>query len=203
MKLYSHPVSPFARKVRVVAHELNAPLEVIDVNPGGNPEVRRVNPLGKIPVLVLDDGSALFDLPVICEYLNERYGGKFFPGMSIWRNSTGRWRALGLQALGDGIGDAAVARMTESRLPEAQRNSATIVRHQEAIAASADLLERAAPKLAELPTIGEVSIGCALGYLDFRMPEFAWRTARPNLRDWFEKFSQTASMLATAPVNLA
>jgi glutathione S-transferase len=203
MKLYSHPASPFARKVRVVAHELDAKLEVINVNPAGNAELRRVNPLGKIPALVLDDGSALFDSPVICEYLNERHGGKFFPGMSIWRSSTGRWRALGLQALGDGIADAAVARMAESRLPESQRNTAAMAKCLEAITVSLDTLERAAPKLAAQPTIGEIAVGCAIGYLDFRMPEFDWRTTRPNLRDWFEKFSQYGSMLATAPANLA
>ena len=87
MKLYANPVSPFARKARIIAHELGSeagdrphrlPLATM-------PEFRRINPLGKIPALVLDDGSVLFDSPVICEYLNHAGGGKFFPGMSILR----------------------------------------------------------------------------------------------------------------------
>ena len=76
---------------------------------------RRINPLGKIPALVLDDGSVLIDSPVICEYLNHKGGGKFFPGMNIFKHSTGRWKALGLQALGDGMADAAVAYVVEGR----------------------------------------------------------------------------------------
>ena len=88
MKLYTNPASPFARKCRVIAHELGLKLEEIDVNARDNDSLRAVNPLKKIPALVLDDGSALFDSPVICEYLNEIGGGKFFPGMSVWRQAS-------------------------------------------------------------------------------------------------------------------
>src|SRR5471032_105157 len=76
---------------------------------------RRINPLGKIPALVLDDGSVLIDSPVICEYLNHAGGGKFFPGMNLFRHSSGRWKALGLAALGDGIAEAAVGWVVEGR----------------------------------------------------------------------------------------
>src|SRR3954471_1085990 len=103
MKLYFSPLSPFSRKARVIAHELGLKLEEVNVSARGNMEYRRVNPLGKIPALQLDDGSVLFDSPVICEYLNAKGGGKFFPGDSVWRNHTGRWKALVLQAMGDGI----------------------------------------------------------------------------------------------------
>src|SRR3984885_16185700 len=101
----------------VIAHELGLKLEVIAPSPFEDEGFRRINPLGKIPALVLDDGSVLIDSPVICEYLNQFGGGKFFPGMSIWRSESGRWKALGLQALGVGIMDAAVARGEEMRLP--------------------------------------------------------------------------------------
>ena len=109
MKLYSNTASPFARKCRVVAHELGLKLEEIRTLPVQDENFRRINPLGKIPALVLDDGSVLIDSPVICEYLNDLGGGKFFPGTSAFRHNSGRWKALGLQALGDGLADAAVA----------------------------------------------------------------------------------------------
>src|ERR1700749_1382988 len=113
MKLYTNAASPFARKCRIIAHELDLKLEEIRTLPFNGPEFRRINPLGKIPALVLDDGSVLIDSPVICEYLNHKGGGKFFPGMNIFKDSSGRWKALGLQALGDGLADAAVANMVE------------------------------------------------------------------------------------------
>ena len=109
MKLYTNPATPFGRKAQVIAHELGLKLEIVKTLPVQDAEFRRVNPLGKIPALVLDDGSVIFDSPVICEYLNHSGGGKFFPGTNIFRNNSGRWKALVLQALGDGIAEAAVA----------------------------------------------------------------------------------------------
>src|SRR5258707_13976560 len=107
MKLYTNAASPFARKARVIAHELALKLECINTMPYQDEGFRRINPLGKIPALVLDDGSVLIVSPVICEYLNHAGGGKFFPGMNLFRHSSGRWKALGLAALGDGIAEAA------------------------------------------------------------------------------------------------
>jgi glutathione S-transferase len=199
MKLYANAASPFARKALIIAHELGLKLEVIKTIPAGNEEFRRVNPLGKIPALVLDDGSVLIDSPVICEYLNQYGGGKFFPGMSIWRSESGRWKALGLQALADGIMDAAVARMVESRLPPEKQNEAAIARHMAAVEAGLNALERV--HFAEVPTIGEISAACAIGYIDFRMPQLEWRASRPKLAEWYAKFSKFESMKATAPSN--
>jgi len=203
MKLYSNPASPFSRKVRIVVRELDLTrlVEEINVNPAASDEVRRINPLGKIPVLVLNDGSTIVDSPVICEYLNELGGGKLFPGMTIWRNASGRWRALTLQALGDGICDAAVARTYEGRRPPELQSEAVIHKHLAVLARSLDVLERA--RFAEAPTIGEIAVACALGYLDFRLPELSWRDTRPNLRDWYEKFAQYPSMKDTVPANLS
>lgn len=195
MKLYSNPASPFARKCRVIAHELDLKLELIQTKPFEDPDFRRINPLGKIPALVLDDGSVLIDSPVICEYLNHAGGGKFFPGMNIWKHNSGRWKALGLQALGDGIADAAVAYMVEGRqdpVNEKQR-----ARHMAAVTAGLDALERT--KFADDPTIGEIAIACALGYLDFRIPDLDWKASRPKLATWYARFCDYPAMKATVP----
>jgi glutathione S-transferase len=201
MKLYSSITSPFARKCRIVARELNIVLEEIQTDPWTDENFRRINPLSKIPVLILDDGSAIFDSAVICDYLNEFKNGHFFPKESMWRTGSGRWRAQVLQTLGDGICDAAVVLVREGKLPEERRNAANMARATAAIVASLDVLERAAAKFTDSPTIGEVTAGCALGYLDFRLPDIDWCATRPTLRDWFESFSKFPSVLATAPVN--
>jgi glutathione S-transferase len=197
MKLYSNPASPFARKCRVIAYELELKLEVVDIAARDDESFRAINPLKKIPALVLDDGSALFDSPVICEYLNEFGGGKFFPGKTVWQQNSGRWKALGLQALGDGIMDAAVACRYEITQPEARRNPDHVARYMATIRAAVDALERTS--FAEPPTIGEITVGCTLGYLDFRYGDLGWRDSHPKLAVWYAKFSQYPSMLATAP----
>ena len=201
MKLYMSPASPFARKARIIIRELDLVrlVEEIPTNPAVSEELRKTNPLGKIPALVLDDGSTLIDSPVICEYLNELGGGKFFPGMSVWRSATGRWRALTLQALGDGIADAALARIYEGRRPEELQNKDAIAKHTAVINRSLDALERA--RFAEPPTIGEIAVACAIGYLDFRLPELNWRDTRPQLRAWYEGFSNYPAMQETQPAN--
>ena len=203
MKLYTAPASPFARKVRVVIHELNLQnrVEEIQTNPAESDELRRVNPLGKIPALVLDDGSALLDSKVICEYLNDLGGGKFFPGMSILRANSGRWRALTLQALADGISEAAVARVYEGRRSEGEKSRAFIDKQEAVIARALDALDGI--RFAKDPTIGEIAAACAIGYLDFRLPDLNWRATRPHLAEWYGDFAKFPSMIATAPANLA
>jgi glutathione S-transferase len=201
VKLYTSPASPFARKCRIVARELSIPLEEIQTDPWTDEDFRRINPLSKIPVLILVDGSAIFDSPVICDYLNEFKNGHFYPKESMFRTGSGRWRAQVLQAVGDGICDAAVALVREGKMPEERRNAGNMARATAAIVASLDVLERAAAKFTDSPTIGEVSAGCALGYLDFRLPHLEWRATRPALRDWFEIFSQFPSVIATMPAN--
>jgi glutathione S-transferase len=198
MKLYSHPVSPFARKARIIAHELDIKLEIVLIESARNDaNLRNINPLKQIPVLVLDDGSSLFDSPVICEYLNHTGGGKFFPGMNIFKHNSGRWKALGLQALGDGIADAAVAWRYEKTEAEEQRNQGRIARCQATINAGLDALERVT--FAKDPTIGEISVACALGYMDFRLPDLDWKSSRPKLSTWYAQFCEYPAMKATAP----
>jgi len=195
LKLYSNAASPFARKCRVIAHELGLKLEEIRTLPMQDPEFRRINPLGKIPALVLDDGSVLIDSPVICEYLNHTGGGKFFPGMNIFKHNSGRWKALGLAALGDGLADAAVAWIIlgrENPVPEASRQ-----RQMQTVLATLDMLERV--KFAKDPTIGEISVACAIGYVEFRMPDLDWKSSRPNLSAWYARFCEYPAMKATVP----
>jgi glutathione S-transferase len=195
LKLYTNAASPFARKCRVIAHELGLKLTEIRTLPMQEPEFRKVNPLGKIPALVLDDGSVLIDSPVICEYLNHAGGGKFFPGMSIWRNTSGRWKALGLAALGDGLADAAVAWVIlgrENPVPEVARQ-----RQMQTVLTTLDALERV--KFANDPTIGEITVACVIGYVEFRMPDLDWKSSRPNLSGWYTKFCEYPSMKATVP----
>lgn len=196
MKLYSHPASPFGRKCKIIAHELEIKYEFVLVNARDDEGLRKINPLKKIPILILDDGSALFDSRVICEYLNDYGGGKFFPGKNIFTQKDGQWRALGLQALADGIMDAAVALRYETTADD-KNNPDHIRRYTATITAGLDTLERM--KFAEKPTIGEIATGCALGYLDFRYADMNWREGRTKLAAWFEKFSQYPSMLATVP----
>src|SRR6185369_15766771 len=129
------------RKCKIVAKELNVALEVIRTLPVQEPEFRRINPLGKIPALVLDDGSVLFDSPVICEYLNHRGGGKFFPTDTIWKAAENRWKSQVLHALGDGISEAAVAWIMLGREPVPPE--ATRARQMAAIEAGLDAAERA------------------------------------------------------------
>jgi glutathione S-transferase len=195
LKLYSNAASPFGRKCKVIAHELGLKLDIIKTLPMQEPEFRRINPLGKIPALVLDDGSVLFDNPVICEYLNAKGGGKFFPADTLFKQAENRWKSLGLQALGDGISDAAVAWMILGKEPTPPENYRA--RQIAAIQAGLDVAERA--KLQEPATIGEISIACAIGYVDFRLGDLDWRSSRPKLAAWYAAFSQRPSMLATVP----
>jgi len=146
---------------------------------------------------VLDDGSTLFDSAVICEYLNHTGGGKFFPGMNIWKHSSGRWKALGLAALGDGVADAAVAWRYELAEPQERRNSDRIARSQATVAAGLDALERVT--FAKDPTIGEIAVACALGYIDFRLPDLDWKGSHPKLATWYARFCEYPSMKATDP----
>lgn len=199
MKLYVDAASPFARKVRVVVRELSLRIDEVSVVPRESDELKRVNPLGKIPALALDDGSVLFDSRVICEFLNHSGSGTFFPGTSLFRSNTGRWRALVLHALADGLCDALVAMTMENRLAAERRNEDALTSHRAAVTRSLAALERLVPKFSEAPTIGEIATGCALGYLDFRHDFIAWHEQHSALAAWYEKFSQYPSMKATEP----
>lgn len=201
MQLFYSPNSPYARKARIIIRELDLEPRVkeVAVSLPADAKLRAINPLGKIPALVLDDNSVIYDSPVICEYLDELGQGKFFPRAGLFREAQGRWRALTLQALGDGLADAVVRRNQEMRLPDEKRSAGVIQRQTAAIEASFAVAERACAKFPEHPTIGEVAIGCAIGYLDLRVPHDGWRDRYPQLARWIEKFEHYPSAQATKP----
>lgn len=160
------------------------------------PALQASNPLGKIPALVLDDGSCLFDSRVICEYLAGKAGDvAVFPPAG-----PRRWEALTQQALGDGLLDAALlARYEYLMRPEGQRSNEWRAAQLGKVEMALERIEALAPDLGGAVTIGAITLGCALGYLDFRFPELAWRTNRPFADRWFTDFSARPSMTATHP----
>lgn len=200
MKLHHSPTSPFVRKVMLAVHELGLAdrIELLAADVWGSDSIRADNPLGKVPALQLDDGSALFDSPVICEALDLQFGGG-----RLFGTGPARLVALKQQALGDGICDAAVARRIESAVrPESFRWPGWIERQQKAVAAALDLLERDAATLppadARSPaTIGMLSILAALSYLDLRFPQDAWRDGHAALAAWYDRARQRPSFAAT------
>ncbi len=201
MQLYYSLNSPYARKARIIILELGlkARVEDVIVSLPADAKLRAVNPLGKIPALILDDGSAIYNSPVICEYLDELGNGPFFPRARLLREAQGRWRALTLQALGDGLADAVVRRNQERRLPQERRSEEVLERQTRAIEASFAALDRMAAKFPAEPTIGELAVACAIGYLDLRAPEDGWRDRYPRLAAWLDGFSQRPSVQATKP----
>jgi len=199
MKLYFNPASPYVRKVRVTAHEvgLTDRIELIGISlTPVNPQdgLRASNPLGKIPALILEDGSALYDSPVICEYLDALAGGnRIFPA-----TGAARWTALRRQALADGIMDAAVlTRYEEAVRPKELRWQQWVDGQFLKIRTALDVLE--GESLGEAFDIGTLSIACALGYLDLRFPGEDWRTRRPRLTAWAASLGKRPSLAATAP----
>lgn len=194
--MYHSPASPYARKVRICAitRGLDSRIELVPTNPNESPAaLLAVNPLSKIPTLVTDDGVALFDSPVICEYLDSLGDAPpMFPAPGA-----ARWRALKLQAMGDGILDACVPRRGELAKPKEAGRDALIARWRAAVERTLDALEAALPHTTL--DIGTATVACALGYLDFRFPQEPWRPTRPKLAVWFEAFGQNPAVAATVP----
>lgn len=198
MKLRHSHTSPYVRKVMMVAIEcgLDGAIES-EPTDAWSPatDLPSINPLGKVPTLLLDDGTALFDSPVICEYLDSLHAGaKLFPAPGA-----ARWTALRQQAMGDGICDAAVGRRLEQNRPDGERSQRWVDRYGAAVLRTVDALEADAAALPAQPTIGTFALLAALGYLDFRWPEAAWREGRPALAAWYARESQRPSFLRTAP----
>lgn len=199
MQLLVSPTSPYARKVRVCVREkgLSGRIEEVFVNPHKDPaELLQQNRLGKIPVLVRDDGEALYDSPVICEYVDSLSAApRLIPDPG-----EGRWAVLRAQALADGILDLAVATVMERARPASEQSAPSMARWREKIERA---VEGMGATLAALPAtgfdLGRVACAVALGYLDLRLPEYDWRGAQPELIDWHANVAARPSMEQTAP----
>jgi glutathione S-transferase len=190
--------SPFARKVRVCAEELGlgGRITLVDTNPHQDTTLRALNPLCKVPTLVMDDGTPLFDSTVICRFLASAVGDE-----AIVPLGGERWTVLRDEALGDGICDAAVALRTEKLQEAALRSEPFIGRQTQAILAGCDVLERDVARLEARVDIGVIAIACGLGYLDLRHPDLGWRRGRPALASWHATFEARDSMnLTRAPL---
>lgn len=203
MTLHWSPRSPYVRKVMIVAHELGVQdrLRTVRTVVGGTTphrELTRVNPLGKIPTLELEDGQVLYDSPVICEYLDTLHSGpRLFP--SAWPE---RGAALRRLALGDGMLDAALPWLGERFRPAERQSQAHMDLWRAKLVASVDALEQEAEALrAGVFSIGHVAIGVALGYLDFRFGELSWRDGHPRLAGWHETFNARPAVRANPPID--
>ena len=197
MQLFYSPTSPYARNCRVVARErgLMDRIEERAVSPYDDPpELLAANPLARVPTLLRDDGSAVFDSPVICAYLDA-----LSPGPALIPDGPRRWDVLTREALADGILDAAFAMVMERRRPDPQQSPDWLARWAAAIVRSLDAVEADIAGFGGDITIAQLGLGAALGYLDFRLPDLAWRTGRPQTEAWFEAFSTRECMRETAP----
>ncbi|WP_175581238.1 glutathione S-transferase N-terminal domain-containing protein [Thalassospira sp. HF15] len=187
MILRSSDPSPFGRKVKIVAKMLGIydqlTVELSNTNDPAD-SLRQQNPLGKIPILILDDGRKIFDSRVICEYLDAQVDGSTLHPTE----SDARWEALTLQALGDGIIDASILQVYETRMrPDDKRHGDWLSYQADKVKRSLDHLSANAPSLEGELTIGHVAIACALGYLDLRF-EGKWRESYPGLVSWLDAF---------------
>jgi glutathione S-transferase len=197
MKLRYSATSPFVRKVVMVAIETGqdkeidrVPTDTADPASGLSSD----NPLNKVPALLLEDGTSLYDSSVICQYLDQRKGGRLLPAAG-----PARWTALRREALADGMMDAALLRRYELGRPESQRSPEWDAKHKLKMEQGLDALEREAAGFGDLFDLGTIAIAAMLGYFDFRFKAEAWRTNRPKLAAWYESISKRPSFQATLP----
>ena len=200
MRLYTSPTTPFGRKVMVLILEagLTDRVKISEVSgnpldPGSLPITR--NPLGKIPALDRDDGPAIYDSPVICRYLDDLAQAGLYPAAPLL------WETLTIEATADGILDAALSMVYENRMrPDDKRFPPWVDAQWAKIARALDAIESDwMGHLAGPIDMAHIAIGCALGYLDFRLDARDWRNGRPQLTKWANNFAQRPSMQSTQP----
>jgi glutathione S-transferase len=203
MKLYWSSRSPFVRKVMAFAHECGVaariecvPTLVAMTQP--NADLLKINPTGKIPTLLLDDGSALYDSTVICEYLDSLHvGAKLFPA-----SGDARWTALRRHALGNNLLDNLMLWRNEQLRPQTQQSPETVAAFETKVRNAVAALDREADDISSTAVgIGHVAIACALSYADFRFSHLGWRTSNERVTRWFDSFAQRPSMVNTAHVD--
>ena len=188
MILRSSPPSPFGRKIKlaigILGFDNEVTIEKADPTDAGD-SLRKQNPLGKIPALVVENGTVLYDSPVILEYLDHRAGG----GKIVPAEPDARFAALTLQALCDGILDAGILLVYEGRWRPAEKHEPKWIDHQRGkVQRALDVLEAAPPPLDAIPNVGQITLACALGYGDLRF-EGKWRAGHPRLVKWLDEFA--------------
>lgn len=198
MRLFMVGASPYARKVLAAAveHGVADRIERVYANPHHiPPELVAQNPLSKVPTLVLEDGSVLFDSTAICLYLDAIGSGpKLLPDAQPLR-----WTVLRRHGLAHGILDAAVTRRVEGWRAQEPDRIAAIAKQQEICRRALDALEREVGDFGAAFTLDLLTLGCALGFLDFRFPTDAWREGRPRLANWYEGVARRPSLTQTMP----
>ena len=195
MKLFYSGASPFVRKVMATAIAAGVVdrIEKTPTNPWESPaDLLAQNPLSKLPCLVTDDGLALFDSPVICDYLASLGDGQLMPS-----SGPARWRVLKQQAIADGIMDAAIIRRMEAMRPEEEARHKNMQRQRMIVSNGLAALDADPP--GDQVDLGTLTIACCLGYLDFRFADEPWRSAHPALDGWFGTFSQRPEIAETTP----
>ena len=198
MKLIYSGASPYARKARATAIEIGmaGKIELEEINPWADPEgYRAVNPVGKVPALIRDDGPALYQSNIVCEFIDAHGETKIYPAAG-----PDRWTAMRQLAAADGILDASVLNRMEGMFHAGDAASQKLIDRQElSVAEALDQLESEAGDLNGPVTIGQIAVACALGYRDFRFVDIDWRTARPKLSAWYESFAKRPSITETDP----
>jgi glutathione S-transferase len=203
MKLHWSPRSPFVRKVMIAAHELGLAdrlecVRTVVATTRPHALLMQENPLSKIPTLVLDDGTVLYDSPVICEYLDQLHGGvRLIPA-----ELPARMTALRRQALGDGFLDFLLLWRNERERPAERQSQVHLSTYAEKRKAILLGLDKEAGELAATPfSIGHIAIGCALSYLDFRFADDGWRGGHSRIAAWHATFAARPSVRATEPID--
>ncbi|MBC3885351.1 glutathione S-transferase N-terminal domain-containing protein [Undibacterium griseum] len=201
MKLIGSTTSPYVRKVRVVMAEKKLDYAFLQENVwAADTTIQQSNPLGKVPCLLMEDGGAMFDSRVIVEYLDTLTPvGKLIPGLGRERAEVKCW-----EALADGLLDAAIlVRLEKTLRPEQQQSEEWITRQMGKVSASlkamSEGLGESAVCCGNHLTLADISVGCALGWLNFRFPDIAWRDDYPNLAKLFDKLSERPSFKETIP----
>jgi glutathione S-transferase len=201
MKLLHSSTSPFARKVRIVAAEKKLELELENADPWvPNPELTRLNPLGKVPTLIVDDNSSVFDSRVIVEYLDGLSPvHKLIPEASRDRIAVKRW-----EAIADGLCDAALTARLEGNRPDKNESSTKQItrQHDKVSACLAEMSRELGEReycVGNALTLADIATGCALGYLKFRFPDILWEATYPNLARAYKKLTARPSFKATDP----
>jgi glutathione S-transferase len=203
MKLHWSPRSPYVRKVMIAAHELGLQdrIECVRTVVGGTKphlELMRVNPLGKIPTLELEDGGVLYDSFVVISYLDTLHAGpKLIP-----TDENAHFTALRRHALGNGMLDVGLASLGERFRPAERQSEPHLALWRLKLRTCVDGLEQEADSLARDPfNIGHLAIGVALGYLDFRFDDEKWREGHPKLAAWHAGFNARPSVVANPPLD--